>query len=209
MDITNQVKSRSVGRPCKQIDARKQILHATKMLCLSKSKAEITTRLISERSGFNVSLIRYYFGNKEGLIHAMLMDQLKEFSTRLQCVLNEDITSFPGYVIQSCFLEASKNIETISLIVKLTGHTLSDEKKSEADKNINDYFYYSIQKVIKHDLYFLSDEDHNIDCQMSTFINLLLSPLVNNSIDIKSPTVKEQQKINYEILNLIIKEKRL
>ena len=36
----------------------------------------VTTRLIAERAGANVSMIRYYFGSKEGLYEEMIRDTL-------------------------------------------------------------------------------------------------------------------------------------
>ncbi|WP_375750072.1 TetR/AcrR family transcriptional regulator [Vibrio sp. HN007] len=207
MNVKNQI--RSAGRPCGKINSRNEILNATKLLCLSKNRVQITTRLISDSSGFNVSLIRYYFGNKDGLIQAMLQEQLEGFNVRIQRVISQDVPSVPGSIIQKCFIDASKDVETIALIVRLTGNTLDDENYLESVKHIREYFYHSIQKVIKHDRYFSFDERKNINSQMSTFINLLLSPFVNNSIDINAPTIEEQQRNNYEILTAIIRDKKL
>ena len=36
----------------------------------------VTTRLIAERAGANVSMIRYYFGSKEGLYEEMIRETL-------------------------------------------------------------------------------------------------------------------------------------
>ncbi len=61
-------------RPSDPVRAR--LLNAALDCFLADEYQNVTTRLIAERAGANVSMIRYYFGNKEGLYEAMIRETL-------------------------------------------------------------------------------------------------------------------------------------
>ncbi|HRD97877.1 MAG TPA: TetR family transcriptional regulator [Rubrivivax sp.] len=56
--------------------ARGRLLNAALDCFLADDYHRVTTRLIAERAGANVSMIRYYFGSKEGLYEEMIRDTL-------------------------------------------------------------------------------------------------------------------------------------
>jgi AcrR family transcriptional regulator len=61
---------------------------------LSDDYHKVTTRLIADRAGTNISMIRYYFGNKEGLYEEMIRDTM----TPLLDVLDgQTLTSAHGF----------------------------------------------------------------------------------------------------------------
>lgn len=64
--------SRKAGRPIEQTDARERLLNQAKNLFCTMPYEKVSTRLLSEKAGVNAAMIRYYFGNKEGLFEAML-----------------------------------------------------------------------------------------------------------------------------------------
>lgn len=55
---------------------RGRLLKAALDCFLADDYHRVTTRLIAERAGANVSMIRYYFGSKEGLYEEMIRDTL-------------------------------------------------------------------------------------------------------------------------------------
>ncbi len=55
---------------------RARLLTAARDCFLADDYHRVTTRLISERAGANASMIRYYFGNKEGLYEEMIRETL-------------------------------------------------------------------------------------------------------------------------------------
>lgn len=57
-------------------DARRSLLEATEALLLEQGMLAITTRAICSVARTNVSQIRYYFGNLDGLIDAVLAAEL-------------------------------------------------------------------------------------------------------------------------------------
>ncbi len=66
-----------VGRPAGgESDARKRLIDAARQLFIQLPYDKVSTRLIAERAGVNIAMIRYYFKNKAGLLEAMLQDTL-------------------------------------------------------------------------------------------------------------------------------------
>lgn len=55
---------------------RTRLLKAALDCFLADDYHDVTTRLIAERASANVSMIRYYFGNKEGLYEEMIRETL-------------------------------------------------------------------------------------------------------------------------------------
>lgn len=55
---------------------RRRLLDAAKTCFLADDYHEVSTRRIAEAAGVNVSMIRYYFGSKEGLYEEMIHDTL-------------------------------------------------------------------------------------------------------------------------------------
>lgn len=55
---------------------RERLLKASLNCFLSDDYHKVTTRLIAEKAETTVAMIRYYFGNKEGLYEEMIKEQL-------------------------------------------------------------------------------------------------------------------------------------
>lgn len=55
---------------------RARLVTAALECFLADDYHNVTTRLIADRAGANVSMIRYYFGNKEGLYEEMIRETL-------------------------------------------------------------------------------------------------------------------------------------
>ena len=54
-----------------------RLLKAALECFLADEYHKVTTRLIAEKAGTNISMIRYYFGSKEGLYEEMIRETLK------------------------------------------------------------------------------------------------------------------------------------
>ncbi|MBS4096171.1 MAG: TetR/AcrR family transcriptional regulator [Sulfuricella sp.] len=67
MDVTPQ-------HPCDPVRAR--LLKAALECFLGDDYHKVTTRQIAEKADANISMIRYYFGNKEGLYEEMIRETL-------------------------------------------------------------------------------------------------------------------------------------
>jgi AcrR family transcriptional regulator len=86
-DMSVQTTPKRVGRPTGKSDARAQLILRARELFTSMPYDKVSTRLIAEKAGVNSAMIRYYFGNKEGLFETMVretMDPLRQKMHELQ-----------------------------------------------------------------------------------------------------------------------------
>jgi AcrR family transcriptional regulator len=72
---------------------RARLLKAAKDCFLSDEYHKISTRMITKQAGVNVSMISYYFGNKEGLYEEMIRE---EFSPLLTVLDGEMLSTLDG-----------------------------------------------------------------------------------------------------------------
>lgn len=83
--------------PTKQVDAkaeralrrRAEILRAAVQLFQEDGYHSTTTHAVAERAGISVGLIYQYFGNKEDLLRAAIVDILGEFRDRIPVAMEE------------------------------------------------------------------------------------------------------------------------
>ena len=59
------------------------------VICYVQPYDKVSTRLIAERAGVNIAMIRYYFGNKAGLFEAMLRETLRPMQLQMQKLVEE------------------------------------------------------------------------------------------------------------------------
>lgn len=78
---------------------RARLLKAALDCFLDNDYHRVTTRQIAELAGANVSMIRYYFGNKEGLYEEMIRDNLQPML--LKNIFEEQL----GYPMDADFLD--------------------------------------------------------------------------------------------------------
>lgn len=62
--------------PSVEIPVRERLLKAALDCFLADEYHHVTTRLIAEKADANIAMIRYYFGNKEGLYEEMIRETL-------------------------------------------------------------------------------------------------------------------------------------
>jgi AcrR family transcriptional regulator len=73
---------------------RERLLKAALDSFLSDEYHKVTTRLIADKADVNVSMIRYYFGNKEGLYEEMIRDTMNPL---LNVLDGQMLTSVDGF----------------------------------------------------------------------------------------------------------------
>jgi len=77
---------------------RTRLLNAALDSFLADDYHKVTTRLIAEKAGANVSMIRYYFGNKEGLYEEMIRDTLAPLLQVLDGQLLDAVSGFKDFL---------------------------------------------------------------------------------------------------------------
>lgn len=65
------------GRPKENKEARKKLLLYASECFTTMPYEKVSTRLLAEKAEVNVAMIRYYFGNKEGLFEEMVRETIE------------------------------------------------------------------------------------------------------------------------------------
>ncbi len=76
---------------------RERLLQAARESFLSDDYHKVSTRLIAERADANVSMIRYYFGNKEGLYEEMIRETLNPLLNVLDGQMLSSVDGFRDF----------------------------------------------------------------------------------------------------------------
>lgn len=79
--------NRRAGRPTQKIDARESLIFQARELFTILAYDKVSTRLVAQKAGVNVAMIRYYFGNKEGLFETMLRETLSPMQKQMQALV--------------------------------------------------------------------------------------------------------------------------
>jgi AcrR family transcriptional regulator len=79
-------------------NARERLLGAAKQCFLADDYHEVSTRRIADAAQVNVSMIRYYFGNKEGLYEEMIRATLTPLLEVLDGDMLANVDGFTGYL---------------------------------------------------------------------------------------------------------------
>lgn len=85
-----ETKMTSAQRRSQTVNA---MLDATAELLTESTRIEVSLSMISSRSGVNSAMIKYYFGNKEGLLVALLEREAEAAMGALDYLVKMDITA--------------------------------------------------------------------------------------------------------------------
>lgn len=75
-----------------------RLLKAALECFLADEYHKVTTRMIADKAGANISMIRYYFGNKEGLYEEMIRSTMKPILDMLDSRVMSDVGGFAEYL---------------------------------------------------------------------------------------------------------------
>jgi len=97
---------------------RERLLKAALDSFLSDDYHKVTTRLIAEKADANISMIRYYFGSKEGLYEEMIHDTMNPLLNVLDGQMLNSVDGFKDF-FNLYYETMSKRPEFPKLILKV------------------------------------------------------------------------------------------
>ena len=97
---------------------RERLLKAALDSFLSDDYHKVTTRLIADKAGTNISMIRYYFGNKEGLYEEMIRNTMNPLLNVLDGQMLDSVDGFKDF-FNLYYETMSKRPEFPKLILKV------------------------------------------------------------------------------------------
>lgn len=130
----NGPSSRRVGRPNSKTQARELLVEYSRELFTVMAYDQVSTRMIADKAGVNIAMIRYYFGNKEGLFETMLretLDPMKQQMSKL--MLDSNQQNFID-LMRTYYREMIKTPDFPRLIVQLMHMPASDHQRKLLEK---------------------------------------------------------------------------
>lgn len=81
------MSTRKAGRPQHTTSVRELLVQQARELFTVMDYNHVSTRLIAQRAGVDIGMIRYYFGNKAGLFETMLRETLTPMKAQINQLL--------------------------------------------------------------------------------------------------------------------------
>ncbi|EGA68771.1 hypothetical protein VISI1226_10597 [Vibrio sinaloensis DSM 21326] len=126
--------SRKAGRPSEQIDARDSLIAQARELFTVMPYDKVSTRLVANRAGVNVAMIRYYFGSKDGLFETMLRETMAPMREQMLKLQTDSSQANFLDIMRTYYREMSKVPQFPRLILQVMNMSPSDTQRKLMEK---------------------------------------------------------------------------
>lgn len=140
---------------------------------------KVSTRLVAERAGVNIAMIRYYFGNKAGLFEAMLRETLRPMQLQMQKLIDESNHDNFLDLMRTYYKEMAKVPKFPRLVTQVMNMPPSEVQRELLEKVFIDIAKPAqdviFEKLIDHGV-LRKDMDPKL-CRIS-YISLMVFPFI-------------------------------
>jgi len=169
----------------KQNLSRKKIVNSAIVLFANKGFESTSTREICKHAGVNLSLIPYYFGNKDGLYTSIidsiinygltfLQDELTKMNGLPAMTLDEKIELYRNLLAKYTDFLYSENVPSSFVVLMIKEQTVSHSKFSEMYAQKINILYKALRKILASILD-KKENDKFIIFEVSSVIGQILS----------------------------------
>ncbi|KDN26775.1 TetR family transcriptional regulator [Vibrio fortis] len=170
---------RKVGRPQKNREVRQLLIEHARDLFVVQPYDKVSTRLVAERAGVNIAMIRYYFGNKAGLFEAMLRETLRPMQLQMQKLIDESNHDNFLDLMRTYYKEMAKVPKFPRLVTQVMNMPPSEVQRELLEKVFIDIAKPAqdviFEKLIDHGV-LRKDMDPKL-CRIS-YISLMVFPFI-------------------------------
>ncbi|WP_152468112.1 TetR/AcrR family transcriptional regulator [Vibrio sp. THAF190c] len=170
---------RKVGRPQKNREVRQLLIEHARDLFVVQPYDKVSTRLVAERAGVNIAMIRYYFGNKAGLFEAMLRETLRPMQLQMQKLIDESNHDNFLDLMRTYYKEMAKVPKFPRLVAQVMNMPPSEVQRELLEKVFIDIAKPAqdviFEKLIDHGV-LRKDMDPKL-CRIS-YISLMVFPFI-------------------------------
>ncbi|MEF1226406.1 TetR/AcrR family transcriptional regulator [Vibrio fortis] len=170
---------RKVGRPQKNREVRQLLIEHARDLFVVQPYDKVSTRLVAERAGVNIAMIRYYFGNKAGLFEAMLRETLRPMQLQMQKLIDESNHDNFLDLMRTYYKEMAKVPKFPRLVAQVMNMPPSEVQRELLEKVFIDIAKPAqdviFEKLINHGV-LRKDMDPKL-CRIS-YISLMVFPFI-------------------------------
>jgi AcrR family transcriptional regulator len=125
------------ARPDAPKDAREQLLVTTSRIMREADTVDISLALLSKKSGLNSALVKYYFGNKAGLMKALLDRDMSRIIQSVDALLARDFD--PETKLRRHLSAVVDTFYETPYIQRLLMRLVRDSEPSEAQRIADTY----------------------------------------------------------------------
>lgn len=170
---------RKVGRPQKNREVRQLLIEHARDLFVVQPYDKVSTRLVAERAGVNIAMIRYYFGNKAGLFEAMLRETLRPMQLQMQKLIDKSNHDNFLDLMRTYYKEMAKVPKFPRLVTQVMNMPPSEVQRELLEKVFIDIAKPAqdviFEKLIDHGV-LRKDMDPKL-CRIS-YISLMVFPFI-------------------------------
>jgi len=170
---------RKAGRPIEKTDARANLIYQARELFGALPYEKVSTRLLAEKAGVNMAMIRYYFGSKDGLFESMLRETMAPMKAHVgQLVSNSDQAGFLG-IMRTYYAMMIKTPDFPRLLCRVMMMEEGSVQRKLVEKVFQD-IAQPAQKVLFHKMQQDGVINPDLDpdlCRMS-YISLMVFPFI-------------------------------
>ena len=118
--------------------SREQLLETASAIMRDGDVADISLSELSLRSGLNSALVKYYFGNKAGLLRALLDRDMRAIVTSVDALVAKDDMD-PEAKLRRHISKVIDTFYTVPYLNQLTMRLVRDSDESEARRIADSY----------------------------------------------------------------------
>jgi AcrR family transcriptional regulator len=183
MNGSDATKLHSRGRPSDAVrrDIVQDLMDAAEVALARKSAKELTLREIAAIAGTDDTMIRYYFGGKDGLLMSLIRDTMKSAPYRksneiiLDCIQRKTVHPLVSTLASHFYSRPN--------LIKMMILEISQEDSNIRSLYINEKYSYETVSFIRNAISAMVEngiyrEDVNADFAISALIGMICVPAV-------------------------------
>ncbi|WP_297483182.1 TetR/AcrR family transcriptional regulator [uncultured Photobacterium sp.] len=177
--MSSIIDKRRSGRPIIDLNARQLLINNARELFSVMTYDKVSTRMIAQKSGINVAMIRYYFNSKEGLFETMVRETLAPIQVLIQQLLVEKNTNSLCELMRTYYRVMTVNPSFPRLIFQLMYLPNTNSQRQSMEKiftEITQPLQHRIFEQLAQQNIIRSDLDPHL-CKIS-FISLMVFPFI-------------------------------
>lgn len=202
----------------KQNLSKKKIINSAIILFANKGFGSTTTREICKHAGVNLSLIPYYFGNKEGLYMniidsilnyglAYMQNEIVQANSVHELAMNEKITLYRTLLEKYVDFLYSENVPSSFVALMIKEQLISHSKFSDIYSQKISIFYTALRKILAS-IFAKRETDKVIIYEVSSIIGQILGYKLMNRTTLDALgqdlyTKEDNKKIKLIVLSYI------
>ncbi|MFC1237175.1 TetR/AcrR family transcriptional regulator [Vibrio sp. F74] len=125
---------RKVGRPSESTQAREKLISHARELYMVMPYEKVSTRLVADSAGVNIAMIRYYFGNKQGLFETVIRDTMEPINQQMKAMVKSSSQDSLIGLMRAYYQTMANTPEFPRLIAQIMNMSESDMQRRLIEK---------------------------------------------------------------------------